>query len=71
MFELTILFGAILTLVGLFLLAKLPSHKVVDNDEHYDPRVTDDHYALYVSIEEVDKDKVAEILKTEGAEVRS
>jgi molybdopterin-containing oxidoreductase family membrane subunit len=71
MFELTILFGALATLAGLFLLTRLPSHKMLDTDEHYDARCTEDHYALYVQTTESKRDTVLRILKEEGAEVRT
>lgn len=71
MFELTILFGAILTLIGLFLLCRLPSRKKTADDSHYDARCSEDHYALYVNVDETKEAEVAGILSDEGAEVRT
>ena len=71
MFELTILFGAVLTFAGLFLLCRLPSHKKLDLDEHYDGRVSDDHYALYVEVSEDNRKKAKEILEAAGGEVKA
>lgn len=73
MFELTILFGALATLAGLFILARIPGHKRLDLDEHYDVRATEDHYALYVgdSLDNPDIEQAKKILSEEGAEVRS
>ena len=73
MFELTILFGALLTLGGLFMLCRIPGHKKLDADEHFDGRVTEDHYALYVkeSLDSPELEEATKILEEEGAEVRS
>lgn len=70
MFELTILFGAVLTFAGLFLLSKLPAHKKLELDEHYDGRCSDDHYALYVEVNEENQEAARKILEEAGAEVR-
>ena len=67
-FEMTILFGGLSTLIGVILLSRLPRLKP---DEHYDPRVSEDHYVLLIQAAEERLDQVLEILRSTGAEVRS
>jgi hypothetical protein len=70
MFELTILFGGVLTLIGLFLLCRIPSVGKLKTDRHFDPRCSEDHYALIVNIPDGKLDEAKGILSEEGAEVR-
>lgn len=69
MFELMVLFGATATLIGIFLLARLPNTNLL-KDRHFDPRATEDHYVLYISTPDEKLKTVQEILDQEGAEVR-
>jgi hypothetical protein len=71
MFELTILLGALLTLTGLFLLCKIPSHSKFSDDPLYDERASEDHYCLYISAPEEALEKAKTICSDEGAMVKS
>lgn len=71
MFELTILFGALATLIGLFFLARLPRPLKFRADHLYDPRCTEDHYGLYVAAPGDKAELVKTILASEGAEVKA
>ncbi|MBI4208359.1 MAG: DUF3341 domain-containing protein [Deltaproteobacteria bacterium] len=65
MFELTILFGALFTLLGLVLTARLPhlgSHRV------YDPRFSGDRVGVFVRCEKGKSVRLEEFLKQVGAE---
>lgn len=67
-FEMTILFGALATVIGLFIHARLPHMKPV---VLYDPEFSSGRFGLYVSAEEKDLDEVRRILaKQEPAEIR-
>jgi hypothetical protein len=63
MFELTILFGALFTLAGLFIHAKLPSLKV----EAYDPRFSDDCFGIQVNTTEEKLGEAEAIMQKLGA----
>lgn len=69
MFELTILLGAVSTFIGVLFLCKIPTFKLT-MDEHYDPRVSEDHYMLVVSAEEHQRTIAESILREQGAEVK-
>lgn len=71
MFELTILFGALSTLIGLFFLARLPRPLKFRADHLYDPRCSDDHYGLVVETPADKLELVRQILASEGAEVKA
>jgi hypothetical protein len=66
MFELTILFGALATLAGLFINARLPQLSTGDG---YDPRFSDDHFGIQVNTTDEKMGSVETILKKFGAEV--
>jgi molybdopterin-containing oxidoreductase family membrane subunit len=69
MFELMILFGAAATLIGLFLLCRLPNTKF-SKDTYHDARVTEDHYLLMVDAPDDKVESVKAVMGDEGAEVR-
>jgi len=66
-FELTILFGGLLTLAGAILLSRLPHRH---QHPHYDPRATCDHYVLLVHTTAGRLEAAGDILALQGAEVR-
>jgi hypothetical protein len=70
MFELTILFGAVSTFIGLFLMAR-KRMKRAEFDPYYDPRCSDDHYALVVAADDEKVDEVKKVLLSSGAEVKA
>ncbi len=66
---LTILFGALATVAGLLLFARLPRFR---RDPLYDPRFSGDHYGLAVGCEESKAEEVQATLKSNGAiEIRT
>jgi hypothetical protein len=66
-FEMLILFGATMTLVGILTYCRLPQLR---GDPHYDPRVPEDHYVLVVETEEDKAEAARGILREAGGEVR-
>jgi hypothetical protein len=64
-FELTILFGGLLTLGGMLLNARLPRVRVVPA---YQPRFSEDRFGLWVRCEEKDYESVTRLLEGSGAE---
>ena len=64
-FELTILFGGLLTLGGMLLNARLPRVHILPA---YDPRFSEDRFGLWVRCEEKDFDAVSALLRGAGAE---
>lgn len=64
-FELTILFGGLLTLGGMLLNARLPRVSVVPA---YDPRFSEDQFGLWVRCAGKDCETVTALLKKAGAE---
>ncbi len=64
-FELTILFGGLMTLGGMLLNARLPRVHVVPA---YDPRFSEDRFGLFVRCETKDFDTVSRLLESAGAE---
>ncbi|HEV8663170.1 MAG TPA: DUF3341 domain-containing protein [Candidatus Methylomirabilis sp.] len=64
-FELTILFGGLLTLGGMLLNARLPRVHILPA---YDPRFSEDRFGLWVRCEEKDFDAVSSLLRGAGAE---
>lgn len=64
-FELTILFGGLMTLGGMLLNARLPRLHVVPA---YDPRFSEDRFGLWVRCETKDFDAVTRLLESAGAE---
>jgi len=64
-FELTILFGGLLTLAGMLLHARLPRVHILPA---YDPRFSEDRFGLWVRCEAKDFDAVGELLRRAGAE---
>lgn len=64
-FELTILFGGLLTLGGMLLHARLPR---VGVGPAYDPRFSEDRFGLWVRCEERDYENVRRLLEGAGAE---
>jgi len=65
-FELTILFGATATLVGLLMMARMVRRRP---EEPYDERVSEDHYLLILDAREEQAEQAKTILEEEGAEV--
>jgi hypothetical protein len=63
-FELTILFGAIGTLTGIFVLGKL----VKPRPTIYDDRFTDDKFGIFIECSESEFEKYEAELKSQGAE---
>jgi hypothetical protein len=63
MFELTILFGAMFTLVGLLINARLPSIRL----GAYDPRFSDDHFGIEVRTTDEQANAAESILEKFGA----
>jgi molybdopterin-containing oxidoreductase family membrane subunit len=64
-FELTILFGGLLTLGGMLLNARLPLVHIVPA---YDPRFSEDRFGLWVRCEVRDFDTVTRLLESADAE---
>jgi molybdopterin-containing oxidoreductase family membrane subunit len=64
-FELTILFGGLLTLGGMLLNARLPRVHLLPA---YDPRFSEDRFGLWVRCEAKDFDVVGQLLRSTGAE---
>ena len=64
-FELTILFGALATILGMLLNIRLPRLKLRPD---YDPRFSEDRFGLWVRCEEKDFDEVRALLRGAGAE---
>lgn len=64
-FELTILFGGLMTLGGMLFYARLPH---VHIGPVYDPRFSEDRFGLWVRCESQDFDVVTRLLETAGTE---
>ena len=64
-FELTILFGAAATLIGLFVNARLPAKSPA---VRHDPRFSEDRFGLFVACDAEQRDMVRTMLSTDGAE---
>lgn len=64
-FELTILFGGLLTLGGMLLNARLPR---VHIGPAYNPRFSEDRFGLWIGCEEKQYDEVERLLENAGAE---
>jgi molybdopterin-containing oxidoreductase family membrane subunit len=64
-FELTILFGGLLTLGGMLLNARLPRLRI---GPAYDPRFLEDRFGLWVPCGQKEFDSVSELLRDSGAE---
>lgn len=64
-FELTILFGGLLTLAGMLLNARLPRVHIVPA---YEPRFSEDRFGLWVRCRPTDFDAVARLLERAEAE---
>jgi len=64
-FELTILFGGLLTLGGMLLNARLPRVRV---GAAYRPQFSEDRFGLWVRCDEKDYESVIGLLEREGAE---
>ncbi|MFQ5682204.1 MAG: DUF3341 domain-containing protein [Candidatus Binatia bacterium] len=64
-FELTILFGGLLTLGGMLLNARLPQVQIVPA---YNPRFSEDRFGLWVRCETNNYNAVTELLRNAGAE---
>ncbi len=64
-FELTILFGGLLTLGGMLLHARLPRVGIAPV---YDPRFSEDQFGLWVRCEDKDYEAVGTLLRSAGAE---
>lgn len=64
-FEMTILFGAIVTLVGLFLSNQFPNYRIKNT---YDPRFSNDRFGIAVKVPETEQSIYEEIFHSTGAE---
>ena len=64
-FELTILFGGLLTLGGMLLNARLPGVRV---GPAYNPHFSEDRFGLWVRCENAHYDEVRKLLQSAGAE---
>ena len=64
-FELTILFGGLLTLGGMLLNARLPGVHV---GPIYNPHFSEDRFGLWVRCEDTQHDEVRNLLQSAGAE---
>lgn len=64
-FELTILFGALATLVGLILTHQFPAYKIPGT---YDARFSVDRFGLAVRVSQEQRNEFEAILKSAGAE---
>jgi hypothetical protein len=64
-FELTILFGGLLTLVGMLLNARLPGVHV---GPAYNPQFSEDRFGLWVRCENAQHNEVRRLLQSAGAE---
>ena len=60
----TILFGAVATLVGMLIHARLPQVNLV---EGYDERLSSDHFGIQVRCSPGERDRVARLLRSTGA----
>jgi len=63
-FELTILFGALSTILGLFIQMRLPNRNVM---QIYDPRFTSDHFGVLITPPAGREAEVRQILQESGA----
>ena len=63
-FELTILFGALATLLGLLLVGRLPYGSFGKNDKGYDARFSGEEFGLVVDCPERDVAEVEALLRT-------
>lgn len=63
-FELTILFGSIFTMFGVFANAKLLSKR----NTLYDERFTEDKFGIFVPCPQSDYEKISQVLRDNGAE---
>lgn len=64
MFELTVLLGGLSTAAFMFFLNGMP----ITRDHPFDPRITDDKFALYVPIQGAGQEEIAGFLQTLHAE---
>ena len=67
-FELTILFGALATLLGLLLVGRLPYGSFGKSDKGYDPRFSAEQFGLVVECPERDVAEVEALLRTHHAQ---
>ena len=67
-FELTILFGALATLLGLLLVGRLPYGSFGKSDKGYDPRFSAEQFGLVVECPERDVAEVEALLRTHRAQ---
>jgi hypothetical protein len=63
-FELTILFGALSTIAGLFINMRLPNTNLM---QVYDPRFTSDHFGVLITPPKGREEEVRNIMKENGA----
>ena len=63
-FELTILFGGLLTVLGLFLIGGLPKLTL---DKHYSPRFSGDEFGLVVNCRERDVAELEALMRAHAA----
>ena len=63
-FELTILFGGLLTALGLFVVGGMPSMRL---DPHYDPRFSAEDFGVTVRCRDRDVSEIDALLRSHGA----
>ncbi len=66
-FELTILFGGLMTVLGLFLVGGLPHGRFGKNDVAYDPRFSAEDFGLAVRCKERDVAEIDALLRSANA----
>lgn len=66
-FELTILFGAIMTITGMLVMGRLPNPKA----RVYDVRTTDDHFAIFVPNVDLNSSQAATLKKHGAIEMKA
>jgi len=64
-FEFCILFSVLFNLGGMLLLSRLPKHKL---PKHYDVRLTEDRYGLFIRCPEAEHGEIRRLLQEAGAE---
>ncbi len=63
-FELTILFGGVLTVIGMFIMGKLYPRKL---DDGYDPRFSGDEFGVVVGCQDRDVAEIEALMRDNGA----
>lgn len=64
-FEFTILFGVLITVIGMLLTTRLPRFRL---PSYYDPRFSKDRFGIMVPCDDNEREKVKKLLEDAGAE---